>query len=149
MKSHAQRGVTLIELVVAIVVIGIAVSCVLGLLTSQARQSGNGMIYSQATHIAQSYLDEVLQKSFADPDGINEVGRANFDDVDDYKPLTNVGARDQKNNVIAGLGAYTVTVSVGPGALNGLPASQVKRVDVTVQHLSGVSVTLSGYRTNW
>lgn len=147
MNASVQRGVSLIELVVAIVVIGIAISCVLGLLTSQASQSGNGMIYSQATHIAQSYLDEVLQKSFNDPDGINEVGRQNFDDVDDYKALSNVGARDQRNNLISGQGAFTVTISVGPGSLGGLPANQVKRVDVTVQHTTGVIVTLSGYRT--
>src|SRR5437763_1984531 len=105
-----QRGFTLVELIIAIVVISIGTISVMGLLASQASHSGEAMIRDQAAHIASAYLNEVLQKSFNDPDGINEVGRANFDDVRDYNNLVDVGAKDPQGNLIAGLSQFTVSV---------------------------------------
>jgi MSHA pilin protein MshD len=60
--------------------------------------------------------------------------------------LVDVGARDQFGNAIAGLGQYTVSVTVGAGTLGGIPGPSVRRIDVSVQHPSGVTVLLSGYR---
>jgi MSHA pilin protein MshD len=147
MKRHWQRGVTLIELVVAIVVIGVAVSSVLAMLAYQASHSGSAMIQSQAEHIATAYLNEVIQKPFAPQ--ANAGGRANFNDVSDYNGLVNNGARDQSNALIAGLGSFTVRVNVTQAALGPVPASESKRVDVTVTHPIGISVVMTGFRTQY
>jgi hypothetical protein len=40
-------------------------------------------------------------------------------------------------------------VAVRAGALNGLPAAAVRRIDVTVSYGNGSSVVASGYRTNY
>lgn len=148
-RLHNQRGVTLVELVVAIVVIGIAASIILGVLASNVNASADPMVRQQAVAIARAYLEEILLRDFDDPDGADgEVARVDFDDVDDYNGLSNNGARDQFDNAIAGLADYNVAVNVvASGALPGVPAADALRVDVTVSRAPYLSFTLSGYRT--
>ena len=111
--------------------------------------SADPMIRHQATAIAESYLEEILLKALVDPDGIDgESNRSEFDDIDDYDGLSDVGARDQFGNLLAGLGAYSVSVAVVPSsALPSVPAADAVRVDVVVSHVNDVNYVLSGYRT--
>ena len=147
MKSR-MRGVTLVELIVSIVIISIAVTSVLGVLSAVATNSAAVMVQQQGVGIASAYLNEVLQKSFNDPNGGGvEASRNLFDNVDDYNALPDAIVRDQNGHAIAGLGQFRVTVSVVPHSLNGLTAAQARRVDVTVTHPSMPAVMLSGYRT--
>lgn len=148
--QHNRAGFTLVELVIAIVVIGIAASGVLLVMNYTTAHSADPMIQHQAVAIAEAYLEEVLLQPYSDPDGVAvvEANRSLFDDIDDYN-FTEVGARDQGNPgvVSAGLEAYTVTVAVTPDTLNTVAA---KRVDVTVSHPpSGINMTITGYRTNY
>ena len=147
-NRRRQAGVTLIELVVAITIISIAVSAVMGAMSVITSRSADAMVQQQAVAIAEAYLEEVLQRPVADPDGIEpESGRGTFDDADDYNGLSNAGARDQFNNAISALSDYSVSVTVSSSAaLTPLPAASVRRVDVTVTHSPAVSVKLSGYR---
>lgn len=146
-----QRGVTLIELVVSIVVIAIAVSAVLGVLTSTTGASADPMIRQQAIAIAESYLEEILLKPFDDPDGADgEAARTLFDDVDDYDGMSDAGARDQFDAPIAGLADYAVAVSVAAsGALPAIAAADAVRVDVRVTRVPDIDITLSAYRTRF
>jgi MSHA pilin protein MshD len=140
---------TLVELVIAIVIVAIAASAVLGVLSSSVGRSADAMIVSQAVAIAESYLEEITLKPFVDPDGIDgEAARINFDDVDDYDGLTDAGAYDQFGNPIAGLGGYTVNVGVvASAALPGVAPADTWRVDVRVQFAPYVDYVLSGYKT--
>ena len=140
-------GFTLIELVVSILVLAIAVAGVLAELSAISLRSADAMVSEQETAIASAYLNEVLQKPFGVSDG--QVLRQNLDVVDDYAGLTNVGVQDQTGAAVAGLSQYTVTVSVAPGALGGVPAAQQREVDVTVTNPSGVTVVLSGFRAKY
>jgi MSHA pilin protein MshD len=147
-----ERGVTLIELVITITLIGIAVSAVLGTLAANAKSSADGMVRAQAMAIADAYLEEIRLKSFTDPDGVDgETGRLNFDDVDDYNGLSDVGAVDQFGNAIAGLGEYRVAVAVAhSSALIGVGSANALRIDVTVTYpAAGVDVRVTGYRANY
>ena len=149
MCGPAERGATLIELVISIVVIAIAASAVLGLLSRSVGRSADAMVMSQGVAIAEAYLEEIALKSFADPDGVDgEALRPNFDDVDDYHGLVDNGARDQFGNALAPLAQYTVTVTVtASAALAGVPAADARRIDVRVTHPNNVAVALSGYET--
>jgi len=151
MSFQRQRGVTLIELCVSIVVIAIAAGAVLGVLTRSAGRSADAMIMSQAVSVAEAYLEEITLKPFADPDGTDgETLRTDFDDVDDYNGLVDVGARDQFSNAPAALSRYTVTVTVTPSsALTNVPSVDAERVDVRVTYAPNVTVALSGYRTRY
>jgi len=146
-----QRGVTLIELVVSITIVAIAVGGVLGAISAIASRSADAMVQQQAISIAQAYLDEILQRWVVDPNGAApNTGRGSWDTVDQYNGLTDVGAHDQYGNAIAPLAGYTVTVAVAPSSgLGGIGSAAARRIDVTVTHAPGVTVVLSGYRTNY
>ncbi len=142
-----QRGVTLVELVIAMVVVSIALSGVLMVMNYTTAHSADPVVRHQAVALAESYLEEILLKPYSDPDGVDGEGsRDLFDDVDDYHGLSDAGARNQENIAIAGLGSYRVDVSVLPAALNGVAALQAV---VTVSSPLGESITLSGYRTDY
>jgi MSHA pilin protein MshD len=143
-----ERGVTLIELVVTITIIGIAVVSVVGALSGSAVQSANRMIQQQAASIATSYLDEIMQKPYTDPNGGIETTRNQFDNVGDYAGLPDTLVRDQQGAAIGQLAAYRVNVAIIPSALPGLPGGTVQLINVTVTHpATGVTVLMSGYKT--
>jgi MSHA pilin protein MshD len=144
-----ERGMTLIEVIIAIVVVAIAVSAILGVLARNVEHSADAMIMSQAVSVAEAYMEEVSLKAFADPDGIDgEALRADFDDADDYAGLVDNGAYDQFGNAIAGLAGYTVSVAVGPStALPGIGGADALRIDVRVAYLPYVDYVLSAYKT--
>lgn len=146
-----QRGATLIELLVSIVVVGIAAGIILGLLATTTGASADPMLRHQASAIAEAYLEEILLRAFDDPDGVDGEGsRTAFDDLDDYDGLVDIGAHDQFGNAIAGLADYTIAVTVTPSAaLAGLPAGDTLRVDVSVSRGSDISLLLSGYRARF
>lgn len=147
-SRRTQHGFTLIELVIAITVISIAVTGVMGALSAVSVRSAQSLILDQAIAIADAYLEEIRHKPFQDPDGVSgETQRALFDDIQDYNGLNNNGARDQRGVAITGLDQYRVTVRLVGTALGVIPAVNVRRVDVTVRHSTGAVVTLSTYKT--
>jgi MSHA pilin protein MshD len=148
---HRHRGVTLIELIVAITVVAIAATTILGALAAIASRSADAMMQQQAIAIAQAYLDEIQQRWIVDPNGTPpNTGRGSWDLIDQYNGLVDVGAHDQFGNSIAALAAYTVSVATSPSsALAGVPAAAARRIDVTVNYAPNGMVTLSGYRTQY
>lgn len=144
-----QYGLTLVELLVSIVIVGIAASTILGVFSITSASSADPMIRHQAAAIAESYLEEVLARPFDDPDGSDaETLRADFDDVEDYDGLLDNGARDQFGNPIPSLSDYTVSVAVSnSSALPSIPAGDTYRVDVVVSRSADINFQLSGYRT--
>lgn len=149
MRGRGERGATLIELVISIVVVAIAASAVLGVLSSTLGRSSDAMALSQAVAIAEAYLEEISLRPFDDPDGVDgEATRTAFDDVDDYDGLVDDGARDQFGTELAALGQYTVTVAVTPStALAGVPGGDAERIDVRVTYPGNGLVALTGYKT--
>ncbi len=148
-QTRDQRGVTLVELIVSIVIVATAVGAVLNVLSSNLSRSADAFITIQAGAIAEAYLEEISLRPFDDPDGIDgEANRVDFDDLDDYDGLVDNGARDQFDNPIGGLGNYSVSVTVvASSALPGTPSADCRRIDVRVMQAPLVDFTLSGYRT--
>lgn len=153
MSSPARcRGVTLVELVVTIVVVAVAVSGVLALVSATASRSADDMLQVQAVAIAESYLNEILQKPFGVDPCAPGCTRTLMDKVGDYNGLVDVGAHDATGTAVANLGSYTVQVSVVNRTLGkapAVPAAQSELVTVTVTSPNGYSVALSGYRTSY
>jgi MSHA pilin protein MshD len=145
-----HRGVTLVELVVAITIVAIAVTTILGAFAAIATRSADAMMQQQAIAIAESYLSEILQRWVVDPNGTpTNTGRASWDLVDQYNGLVDVGAHDQFGNATPSLTSYTVSVSTSQSALAGVPAADARRIDITVSYPPSASVILSGYRTSY
>ena len=170
-KRSKYYGFTLIELIVALVVLSVGVTGFLILINQTTKDSVDPLLRVQANAIAQSYLEEILSQAFCDPDfstdcptactvsacgacTVPDAGRPDFNDICDYQNLPDTVVRDRNNVAIAGLGDYQVVVTIvdGGASLGGLLGAdgEVVRVDVTVTHpgLPG-SVTLSGYRVNF
>ena len=146
-----QAGTTLIELVIAIVIVSIAVSAVLMALSMTIGYSADPMIRHQAIAIAEAYLEEIALKAFDDPDGVDgEANRTLYDDVNDYNGLVDVGARDQFNAALAGLYDYTVTVAVtASSALPSIASTDLFLISVTITHAADINFTVSAYRANF
>lgn len=174
-NSSAQvvhNGFTLIELVIAIVVLSIGATSLLTLIVNTTRASADPVIKEQAYAIAQSYMEEILIQPFCDPDfstdcsadcsvsnactacSFDEGTRNLFDDVCDYNGLSDNGAEDFYGP-IAGLTSYIVDVTVDDDSvtLNGLQSSssQVVRIDVRVRHagFAELDATLRAYKVNF
>lgn len=176
--STDERGLSLIELLVFIVVVGVAVTGVLSVFSFNARTSADPVVQKQALAIADSLLEEVLAQpyTYCDPDDAN-VETANspadcavpetamvaeggetrysnltpYDNVNDYNGFAmNSGIVDPGGNAVPDLNGYTASVQVqSAGAFNGIPVGETLLVTVTVNGPGNHTVTLSGYRTRY
>lgn len=145
-----QSGVTLIEVVVAIVIVAMAATAILGAMASITMRGAETTVRQQAVAVAEAYLEEILLQPVAFPGGAIPTIRASFNDEDQYNGLNDVGARDQFGNAITYLSGYTVTVAVTQtAALTGIAAAQARQINVTVTDPNGVTVQLTGYRANF
>lgn len=145
---NSQRGFTLIELVISIVILAICAAALYSVSASILGRSADPMLRQQSLAIAEAYLEEILAQPFVDPDGLADCGRSCFDNVADYNGL-NEAPHDARNNALTALANYRVQVASNAEAWNGLPASAVLHVQVTVTDPSGQSLQLDGYRTNY
>lgn len=154
-----SRGLTLIELVVAITLIGVVGGA---LVASFGWLSGRGvdpLMQRQALAVAESMLGEVMAQGVAvsDPDGGAdgagpEAGESRtdganpFDHVNDYDGFDQTGVTTLDGSAVPGLGAYRVRVSVSPQAVGGMAADQGWWVEVTVDDPAGRAVVLAAWR---
>ncbi|MDD2706258.1 MAG: hypothetical protein PHU07_13135, partial [Acidocella sp.] len=70
---HEQRGVSLIELIMFIVIVGVALAGVLLVMNATTRSSADPLVRKQALAIAESLLEEVelMPFTFCDPNDAN------------------------------------------------------------------------------
>ena len=147
-KVRTQQGLTLIELIISILVIGIALAGVLSVMNLTVMRSADPMIQHQALAIAEAYLEEILTKEYDDtncPVGSGS-SRETYCAVEHYHNLSDSGAHDQEGNPIPTLTSYDVAVNVTNESING---ETMKRIDVTVSHPSGINLQLTGYRADF
>jgi MSHA pilin protein MshD len=144
-----QKGVTLIELVLSMVIISIALTGIFSVITLTVSHSADPVVNYQAIAIAEAYMDEILAQSYTDPDG-GSTGetRASFDDVGDYNGLADAGAHNQQGALIGNLSRYTVSVAVSdPIVLTG--GVSAKKIAVTVSGQGFAGLTLVGYKADY
>lgn len=150
--SNRQDGMTLIELIVAIVIISVGLTGLLLALNSTVKASGDPMVHKQMLAIAEEMMEEIQLLPYTQPSGVTTPGaisgcnRAAADDIGDYAGYSQAVC-DIDGNTIAALAGYTVSVTVDNGSLGGL-SSDVKKITVTVSNGSN-SFSLTGYRTNY
>ncbi len=149
MTKRSHRGFTLLELIFFIVVVGTGLAGILAVSDQVVRTSADPMLTKQSVALAESLMEEILQKDFANPvGGYGGANRALFDDVADYNGYTTVaGMVDAQGTAIAALASYNASPAVAVLAVanwNGIPAL---RVTVSITGPGG-TVSLVGYRSN-
>lgn len=162
--SSRQHGLTLIELIMFIVIVGVALAGVLTVLNHTTRHSADPMIRKQALAIAEALLEEVMLQPFTwcDPDDTAAVTAAQYADCatpENNLAVEGTEARGTLDNVndynglvtttnIAGGGAasYAATVTVAQDSLNGMAADASLLVTVSVT-AGGETLQVQGYRT--
>jgi len=148
-----QRGMTLVELVIIIVIIGLAAAALFTAMSTITARSPDPMLRQQSLYIAEAYMEEILAKAFFDPVTRDQCpsppgARKDFDNVCDFDGWSDAGgALDINNQSISGLSEYDVNVTVKPAELNGISSNRALLITVEVHDPAGRRLTLSGWRT--
>lgn len=170
------RGLSLIELLLFIIVVGIALAAMLKVFVTATTASADPMIRRQQLAIAESLLREVELMSFTwcDPDDANVATAANaagcasavenigpeagesrystttpFDNVNDYAGFSMTGIRDVTNSAVASLSGYSASVAVAAAALDTVASGEALKITVTVTAPDGSTLSLQGWRSRY
>jgi MSHA pilin protein MshD len=148
-RRHLARGFTIIEMIVAVVVIGVGVAGLLSAVSMSTRSSADPTVRIQLQAVAEQLMEEVLLKSYAagTPATVTGCERSAFDELSDYD---NYATSNKVCNVdgttIAELNGYSVKINVAAGTLSGVSAA--KKVSITVSR-GNESFMLVSWRTDY
>jgi MSHA pilin protein MshD len=150
-ELRSQRGMTLVELMIAIIVIGVGLAGVLSAFSTTTRGSADPLVNQQLLAIAEETLEEIQLKPYAVAANTAPAGyaRNTYNDVTDYHGYSTVAVKQIytiDGTAIASLAGYAVSVQVQAAALGGVAAA--KRISVTVTR-GAASLLLVGWRTDF
>lgn len=153
-------GVTLIELIVFLVIVGIALSATIAVFSRTVVGANDPLIQARALELAQAQLDSILSRRFDENTPVGGVpacdalggiacagisSDADFDDVGDFNGFVDTSHA-----------GYTISVGVNDaGAELGLSDDAARRITVSVatpatnRASSGSTITLSAYKVNY
>jgi len=131
-RRGAQRGLTLIELIISLVLAGIVLGTIWSAWALLARNSVEPSVARQSLAIAQSLLREIeLQPLPGTAVAASSPGRTGLASIADYNGLTMNGIVDAEGTAVPGLSGYSATVHVTAQALAGVDSGFWVEVDVT------------------
>ncbi len=145
--ARAQRGLTLIELIVALALAAVLLGSLWSAWSLMARASADPLVARQQLAIAQSLLREIDLQPLSGSTAVGTPGRTGYASVADYNGLTMNGITDVEGQPLAGLSAYGATVSVSSLALNGVPQADGVWVTVSVTGPDGRVLKLASWRS--
>lgn len=168
---RAQCGMTLIEMILFMVIVGIALAGIVSVLGNALRGGADMVSQKQALAIAEAILEEVALKPFTycdldDPaaatansaadctiaESLGPEGgeaRAAFDNANDYAGYSFTSPITDHSGTHAFPTGYSATVAVAAESLNGIDAAQSLRITVGVSGPGNTTVTLDTYRTRY
>lgn len=147
-RSSKARGFSLVEMIVAIVILGVGMAGLLLTFSTVSRHNADPVIAKQMLALAEELTEEVMLKPYSNavvnaaPSG---CARDTYNDVSDYDNYATTGSVcDIEGTTIASLNGYSVAIDVTVSALGGIAAA--KKITVTVSHGSD-SIELVSWRT--
>lgn len=146
MSIKRMAGTTLIELIVAIVIVSTALAGLVAAYNRANTASADPLITQQQLAIAESMMEEVMQKPFVVAQQ-NQTGRLFFNDVRDYNNYGPAAVSNVNGDAVPGLGRYTVQVRVDQPAITGVAPADALRIEVIVRAAGAENLRLVGWRT--
>lgn len=157
MRDPVQhRGLTLVECLLASAILAFAVVALSQAVVAGQMQTVDALHRARAMELGEALMEEVLRLAYTDPNGPGEVGRSNYDDLQDFNGFSeSAGSLNDAAGVAYGapFQGFSRSVSVVPAnggsgisvtglgsALPGLMAT------VTVQDATGTSWVLTRFR---
>ncbi len=155
-----QRGLTLIELIMFIVIVSVGLAGILVVINTVVKSSADPMVRKQSIAMADAVLEEVLLKAYANPSGgfaavpaSCATDRPLFDDVSDYACFDGAAAatRILGSQMMAGAtgplpDTFWAKVELSAVTVSGV---SMKKITVTVTDPSSAAYALSGYRADY
>lgn len=160
--NSKQTGVTLVELVMAIVIISISMATLLGFFANNVSRSADGIGQTRQMALAELYLDEVLSKKFDHATGnggspvyngcrITNDGesRVDYNDVDDFNGL-NETPQFIDTALATIYSQYSVSITVTCDTSHLLSnKGQAKRITITVNGPNNTPYKVSVFKGNY
>lgn len=150
LRNGRQRGLTLVELLVAIIVLGVGLGGVLLAFGFTTRGSADPVVAQQMLAIAEEMLEEIELKPYAPAANATPAAcaRDTFNDVSDYNGYAPAAGMICfiDGTPIPSLAGYSIRVQVQTTAFAGVAAA--KHITVTVTR-GGDSLVLTGWRTDF
>ena len=157
-RDTSTRGVTLIELVLSIVILGIALGTLVVGVAGETESRGALLERDRAIRLARSMMDEILAAAFEDPDetagsfGTEEGARSTYDDVDDYDGHSSTPPVDATSTAIPGASGFARSVLVWnvdealPSQARSDGSTGLKHIRVSVLSPAGETLFLDALR---
>lgn len=169
-----QRGFTLIEIIVGIIVLSISLSIVSTLIAPAEERSADHVLQIKASELAQSLMNDIVSRAFDDnsdmagglircgePDDSSnpcsatlgpeagESSRDLFDDVDDFDGFEEK-VNSTNESIDSGYDQFIIHVSViYAGTDLGLANELAKRITVTVTTPLGTAIEFTSHKANF
>lgn len=150
------RALTLIESLLAMVILAFAVVAVTQAVVAGQMQTVDALHRARAMELAESLMEEVLRLPYADPNAGGETVRGNFDDLADFNGFTEAAGAlsdaagtayasefqgfSRSVSVVAANGGAGITVTGFGSAIVGMT------ITVTVQDSAGAAWVLTSFR---
>lgn len=171
-KNHGKisaykkaNGFSLIELVITIVVLGIALSALSGSLFTSVGRNADPLWQSKASQLSQAYLDEILSMRYdeSSPLGGGSIGtcstpgsetgetsRSLYDDVDDYNNYNDLTTTADflDASVASNYGGYTVSIAVTCVAQGNPTLTNSKLIALTITSPTNQNLVFSVLRAD-